>query len=121
MAFTPPASQVSGKQFNGRDVFLGAAGGYVVYNALNSSVDCDYDDIMEGDDDCKEVTLTDDQVKSLGITDDKDTTNVTNNASSNKKLSTAAFFFIVVALGLSFIILVLYLAERHRNKRKRSW
>jgi hypothetical protein len=71
-AFTPPTKQIEGYKFDGKDIFLTAAGTYVVYSTVSGLADCDYDDIMEGDDDCKEVTLTNEQLQDAGLKEDED-------------------------------------------------
>lgn len=102
--FTPPSSQVNGVQYHNRDVFLTTYGTYTVYNAINDDVDCDYDDIMEGDSDCDEVTLTDSQVKSLGL--DVDDDNQVQEDSDNDEESDGGMLFLGILVGILSTIII---------------
>jgi hypothetical protein len=102
-SFTPPDSIVKGKKYNGRDVFMTAAGAYVIYKASGLLDDCDYDDIMEGDDDCEETYLSDSQLKEIGI-----------DPPERKPVDMSFILFIVIGLILLVAIVTVFtvLAKR---------
>lgn len=113
-SFQSPSMQIPNTRINGRDVFLGAAGTYVIYQAVNDSDDCDYEDIMEGDADCKEVALTSDQIEQAGL---EHPNHYQEQIDKENRFVFFVVFTIVTACIVFFVIL--YLIVRHYEKKRR--
>jgi hypothetical protein len=109
---------MNGYSHHGRNIFLTALGTYAVYEAVNSDDDCDVDDIMEGDSDCQEVALTDDEVEAAGLDPVKD------DDSDGEMTALDVMIVILLSIFLTIVIVVIIVtlletSERKANKEKR--
>lgn len=118
-SFPPPTNKVSGYSYQGRDIFLTAAGTYAIYHAIDSSGDCDYDDIMEGDDDCEEYELSDDEVESIGLqSDDNDDADEMSEAEATLLMTIFLSTIFIVIMIIAGVMIWNRIVEKKRKRRK---